>query len=94
MTAPATSGSKGKDWDATTYIDGMLELRHEQRTMSAKEGLTLQLMYGQTSLGCRRLNETFDKKPDNLLVLGDHRSSAKVELDWGKRNPGRPRGIF
>ncbi len=75
---------KGKDWDATTYIDGLLELRREQRTMAAKEGLTLHLMDGQKRLGRRRINETFDKKPDHLLILGDHLGSANVELDWEK----------
>ncbi|PSM31251.1 hypothetical protein BVG81_006330, partial [Haliangium sp. UPWRP_2] len=75
---------KGKDWDVVTYIDGVLEQRREQRSMTAKEGLMLHILDGEKRIGRRRSGETFDKKPDHLLVLSDHLSSANVELDWEK----------
>lgn len=72
----------GANWDAVVYIDGVLELRTPKRGATTKQGLELHVLDGQKRLGRRRSGDSFDSKPDNLLVLGDHLGSANVELDW------------
>jgi RHS repeat-associated protein len=72
----------GANWDAVVYIDGVLELRTQKRGATTKQGLELHVLDGQKRLGRRRSSDSFDSKPDNLLVLGDHLGSANVELDW------------
>lgn len=64
------------------YIDGVLELRTQNRGATTKQGLELHVLDGQKRLGRRRSGDSFDSKPDNLLVLGVHLGSANVELDW------------
>ena len=72
----------GANWDSVVYIDGVLELRTQTRGATTKQGLELHVLDGQKRLGRRRSGDSFDSKPDNLLVLGDHLGSANVELDW------------
>ena len=72
----------GANWDAVVYIDGVLELRTQKRGATTKQGLELHVLDGQKRLGRRRSGDSFDSKPDNLLVLGDHLGSANVEFDW------------
>lgn len=75
---------KGKDWSVTIYIDGIFEQIIQVRGGSTKVGQVLHLLDGQKRIGRRRTGETFDKKPDNLLLLGDYLSSTNVEIDWSK----------
>lgn len=72
----------GSDWDVVVYIDGVLEQRTQQRGATTKQGAVLHVLDGGKRLGMRRTGETFDAKPENLLVLSDHLGSGSVELDW------------
>lgn len=72
----------GSDWDVVVYIDGVLEQRTQQRGATTKQGVVLHVLDGGKRLGMRRTGETFDAKPENLLVLSDHLGSGSVELDW------------
>ena len=72
----------GSDWDVVVYIDGVLEQRTQQRGATTKQGAVLHVLDGDKRLGMRRTGETFDAKPDNILVLSDHLGSGNLELDW------------
>ncbi len=72
----------GSDWDVVVYIDGVLEQRTQQRGATTKQGAVLHVLDGGKRLGMRRTGETFDAKPEHLLLLSDHLGSGSVELDW------------
>ncbi len=72
----------GNDWDVVVYIDGVLEQRTQKRGATTKQGVVLHVLDGGKRLGMRRSDETFDAKPENILVLSDHLGSGSVELDW------------
>lgn len=71
----------GVDLDTVVYIDGVLEHRSRVRGITTEQGLLLQLTDGAHRIAKKRIGDTFDGKPDSLLVLEDHLNSANVELD-------------
>ena len=87
----------GVDLDTVVYIDGVMEHRTRVRGITTDEGLLLHLMDGARRVAKKRIGETFDGKPDGILLLEDHLSSASVELDlengdWVDREEYRPYG--